>query len=88
MRRQTFTEVSIGLNSFVVDEPSAFAAADAGIDAARLHAPMAGVVSQLRVQAGMLKPGMGRPEVNFVMGVASKTPPTCPAASARRATAR
>jgi 3-keto-5-aminohexanoate cleavage enzyme len=26
------------------------------------------------VQAGMLKPGMGRPEVNFVMGVASGMP--------------
>ncbi|MBK6864321.1 MAG: hypothetical protein IPG91_12510 [Ideonella sp.] len=43
---------SAGADSFVFAEPSAFAAADAGVDASRLRAPVAGVLSQVLVQPG------------------------------------
>ena len=44
--------LALGADSFVFAEPSAFAAADAGIDASRLRAPVAGVLAQLLAQPG------------------------------------
>ncbi|MCO5123463.1 MAG: ATP-grasp domain-containing protein [Rhizobacter sp.] len=44
--------LALGADSFVFAEPSAFAAADAGIDASRLRAPVAGVLTQLLAQPG------------------------------------
>jgi biotin carboxyl carrier protein len=44
--------LALGADSFVFAEPSAFAAADAGVDASRLRAPVAGVLRQVLVQSG------------------------------------
>jgi geranyl-CoA carboxylase alpha subunit len=44
--------LALGADSFVFAEPSAFAAADAGVDASRLRAPVAGVLTQLLAQPG------------------------------------
>ncbi len=52
LRHGSELHLALGSASFVFREPSAVASADAGIDARRVRAPVAGVVSQVRVQAG------------------------------------
>ena len=44
--------LAIGTDTFTFAEPSPLASADAGVDARRLRAPVAGVVSQVAVQVG------------------------------------
>ena len=44
--------LALGADTFAFAEPSPLAAADAGVDARRLRAPVAGVVSQVTVQVG------------------------------------
>ena len=44
--------LALGADSFVFAEPSAFAGADAAVDAGRLRAPVAGVLNQLLAQPG------------------------------------
>ncbi|HRI18135.1 MAG TPA: biotin carboxylase N-terminal domain-containing protein, partial [Burkholderiaceae bacterium] len=52
LRSEREIQLALGADCYVFTEPSPLAAADAGVDSRRVRAPVAGVVSQIAVQAG------------------------------------